>query len=177
MKKEEFLAMSLPFGLKMQSNMDKKDIVNVYGIELNEGLFHADTDEYSWYCIDLFRPILHPLSDLTKTIEHNGEKFVPIIELARTGFDVCDDFEIKTRSKEGISGCMFSDSDGIRSVFAYHYDRKSFGAHLCDDGAFITVYNQFIMFQKLIELHFDLAGLIDKSEAIDVNSLEINPYK
>ena len=30
---------------------------------------------------------------------------------------------------------------------------------------------------KLIKLHFDVAGLIEKGEAIDVNSLEINPYK
>lgn len=28
--------------------------------------------------IDGFKPIYHPLSDLTKEIEHNGEKFVPI---------------------------------------------------------------------------------------------------
>ena len=28
-----------------------------------------------------FKPILRPLSDLTKEIEHNGEKFIPINEL------------------------------------------------------------------------------------------------
>jgi hypothetical protein len=179
MEKEEFLAMSLPYGLKGiikgKENVCGSFIYKLYScnsetnvVEL-VGETNLKTDE--------FKPVLHKLSDLTKEIEHNGEKFVPIIELARTGFDVCDDFEIKTRSKEGISGCMFSDSDGIMSVFAYHYDRESFGAHLCDDGSFITVYNQFIMFQKLIELHFDLAGLIDKGKAIDVNTLKINPYK
>ena len=31
--------------------------------------------------------------------------------------------------------------------------------------------------QKLIEWKFDIAGLIDKGEAIDVNTLEVNPYK
>jgi len=30
---------------------------------------------------------------------------------------------------------------------------------------------------KLIEWHFDIAGLIEKGEAIDVNALETNPYK
>ena len=30
---------------------------------------------------------------------------------------------------------------------------------------------------KLIEWHFDIAGLIEKGEAIDVNTLEINLYK
>jgi len=36
----------------------------------------------SWLFPD-FYPILHPLSDLTKEIEHNGERFVPLIELAK----------------------------------------------------------------------------------------------
>ena len=31
--------------------------------------------------------------------------------------------------------------------------------------------------QKLIEWHFDIAGLIEKGEAIDINTLEENPYK
>lgn len=35
----------------------------------------------------------------------------------------------------------------------------------------------FFFIQKLIELHFDIARLIDKGEAIDVNTLETNPYK
>lgn len=30
---------------------------------------------------------------------------------------------------------------------------------------------------KLIEWHFDIAGLIEKGEAIDVNTLPENPYK
>ena len=30
---------------------------------------------------------------------------------------------------------------------------------------------------KLVEWHFDIADLISKGEAIDVNTLEINPYK
>jgi len=36
--------------------------------------------EDMYYC-DIF-PILRPLSDLTKEIEVNGEKFVPIVELS-----------------------------------------------------------------------------------------------
>lgn len=33
--------------------------------------------EHIW----MFKPILRPLSDLTKEIEHNGERFVPIVKL------------------------------------------------------------------------------------------------
>lgn len=149
MKKEEFLAMSLPFGLKMQSNINKKDIVNVYGIELNEGLFHADTDEYSWYCIDMFKPILHPLSDLTKTIEHNGEKFVL--------FDFIENI--------GIDSCSLGVND---SGIKIHLDD-------CDWIYAIDILNNINL--TLIEFHFDVDNLIEKNEAIDVNILEINPYK
>lgn len=39
--------------------------------------------------IDRFKPILHPLSDLNKEIEHNGERFVPLRRLLeRRGFDL-----------------------------------------------------------------------------------------
>ena len=30
---------------------------------------------------------------------------------------------------------------------------------------------------RLVEEHFDIVGLIERGEAIDVNTLEINPYK
>jgi hypothetical protein len=40
-----------------------------------------------------------------------------------------------------------------------------------------TGWIRFKEVQKLIEWHFDLAGLIEKGEAIDVNTLEPNPYK
>lgn len=30
---------------------------------------------------------------------------------------------------------------------------------------------------KLIEWHFDIAELIEKDEAIDINALDVNPYK
>lgn len=29
----------------------------------------------------------------------------------------------------------------------------------------------------LIKHHFDIAGLIEKGQAIDVNTLKVNPYK
>ena len=37
--------------------------------------------------------------------------------------------------------------------------------------------NQLTAFQKLIEWHFDLFDGIKNKEAIDVNTLDINPYK
>lgn len=30
---------------------------------------------------------------------------------------------------------------------------------------------------EMIKWHFDIAGLIEKGQAVDVNSLKFNPYK
>ena len=35
----------------------------------------------------------------------------------------------------------------------------------------------FFIMQFLVENHFDIAYLIPKEEAIDVNTLDVNPYK
>lgn len=37
--------------------------------------------------IEEIKPILRPLSDLTKEIEHNGERFVPVVNLGWNSYD------------------------------------------------------------------------------------------
>lgn len=85
------LAHYLPFGFKVLRAYNKEimllnGISAPYTIEAVE-LYNYENcallafgggkiDEY-----DDFKPILRPLSDLTKEIEHNGEKFVPYIKL------------------------------------------------------------------------------------------------
>jgi hypothetical protein len=64
------LAGYLPFGLKILNGWgDIKTLTVFYLNDENNGVFFG------------IKPILHPLSDLTKEIEVNGEKFVPISEL------------------------------------------------------------------------------------------------
>jgi hypothetical protein len=43
--------------------------------------------------------------------------------------------------------------------------------------SFMPMDNQLGLFQKLTEWHFDIADLILKGEAVDVNTLPENPYK
>ena len=95
------------------------------------------------------KPILRPLSDLTKEIEHNGERFVPIDvlnELLET-----NSIEIEMRG----SGVYFTNVG--RSVL--------FSLEEIND---IT--------QKLLEWKFDVFNRIG-IDAIDVNTLQTNPYK
>lgn len=120
-----------------------------------------------------YKPILRPFSDLTKEIEINGEKFIPIVELAK----ICDesfqhDKDVKTKGK--IHGCKYLDKNDIVNVLAYHEDIMTFGLH--SNGSlgkqFHVAPNQYTMFQKLFEWHFDVFGLIEKGLAIDINSLK-----
>ena len=45
------------------------------------------------------------------------------------------------------------------------------------NGGFNLKTSPFYVIEILVKNHFDIAGLIEKGEAIDVNKLEENPYK
>lgn len=120
MTKQEFLAISLPHGFRYMY------------LNGTFGLFDSNCYEKALKFNANYRIILHPLSDLTKEIEHNGEKFVPEENLL--------DSEMILRNVD--------------------YRMLRFGD-----------------IERLISWHFDIVGLIDKGEAIDVNTLSKNPYK
>lgn len=151
MKKEEFLAMSLMHRLKINviyhnGSNDSK----------NTNLIAKDLDGECEYEVI---PILRPLSDLTKPIDHNGEKFVPI---------------------ERILGLGKKDGDAS-SPWNYKI--------LINDNNLIRI--ELVRSQQTLELNFrDLSlkhamllidwhfNLMDESEEfINVNDLDMNPYK
>lgn len=150
MKKEEFLAFSLPYELKFK-NTFRNSINLLTGIKSNDNDSNYEGGVYSHGCYMSWincTPILHPISDLTKEIEHNGKKFIPNIKLENE-FDI-EDFDIHLE---------------------YLVSRE-------DDGnVYISIEKQLNIVLKLIEWHFDIAGLIERNEAIDVNTLENNPYR
>ena len=94
-------------------------------------------------CISHIKPILRPLSDLTKEIEVNGEKFVPN--------DLLD-----------VDSCGVWINDANNQVMISQIDCHSIYA--------IDIYNNII--QKLLEWHFDIFWLIPNGLAIDINTLK-----
>ena len=133
MNKQQFMAMSLPYGLKyiVNNQFGDKEIVEIDTIS-NEIIGGA-----SRY-FNKYKSILYPLSNLTKEIEHNGEKFIPTIIISK----------------------IMSNGDWLL---------------ICSK---VNINNlPYYIVEKLIEWHFDIAGLIEKGEAIDVNTLPKNPYK
>jgi hypothetical protein len=137
MTKQEFMAFSLPYGLKCKE------------LGLNE-IFTLNPKLYSLIELlnwsNAYQPLLRPLSDLNKPIEHKGEKFIPLHKLLEVS-----NFDLSKMSEREITGYM-----GMLST--------PYLINICD----LPLYLQW---------HFDLFGGIESGEAIDVNTLEINPYK
>lgn len=139
------LAPYLPYGLKLQYVV--RGVVQSTGIM--RSISHNDFEthptrvninyqgeEHIW----MFRPILRPLSDLTKEIEHNGEKFVPIEKCGYCSLEDCT-----------------NESGEIEEITSSH----------------ILGFMPFNYFDKLLEWHFDVFGLIPNGLAIDINTLEV----
>lgn len=170
MTKQEFMAMSLPYGLKVSTI---KSVEYVKKFCLYDTRFFRLEFEISENSNDFRKsyPILRPLSDLTKEIKHKGEKLVPIIELAKIEglffIEISTEYYGVFAENKRIS---FLFRDGIFQKGRINYQEDAW----IED---VQIEKQFDLFLKLIEWHFDIAGLIEKGEAIDINTLPENPYK
>jgi len=157
MNKQQFMEFSLSSGLKIYMENLDGTIALPWKLTYESIRFAIDNGNM---------PILHPLSDRTKEIEHNGEKFVPIVELAR----------IATNSN--YEDWRVVDNMAVHSDDLYNFSiapncdmmlKKTFGWKDFD-----ICSSQMLLFQKLIEWHFNL---MDKSEPFIPVTEEFNPYK
>jgi hypothetical protein len=55
----------LPYDVKMYDKRTAK-IFPVVGIEMKNRLYHSSGSDNDWWCINDFKPILRPLSDLCR---------------------------------------------------------------------------------------------------------------
>lgn len=77
------LAAYLPYGLKIQGQTHG-EIQEMTG--LNSGVVMINHNTKGWAIFFDIKPILRPLSDIEKQIDHNGEKFVPMERLTNMAF-------------------------------------------------------------------------------------------
>ncbi len=98
-----------------------------------------------WWDIEDVFPILHPLSSIAKEIEVNGERFVPYKRLLES-----NNFNLEVMSEEDLQS------------YAEHYEGECASILMLHEA------------QQLYSWGFDLDGLIDSKEAVDVNSLKGN---
>ena len=161
----------LPYRLRFR-HIDKEELGGAFSQEaiLETLSKECATFENSFYspCDKFFddenveiKPILRPLSDLTKEIEINGFKFIPLIKLAKKYADSSGyNYDIKIfRNK-----CFcFSKSSEVEFYFT-GVDFKFHGK---------VVSNQLNLFEKLYEWHFDVYDLIHNGLAININKLKL----
>ena len=143
------LSAYLPYGLKVKWGADTANLVGLVrdAVILN-GEFWMSSQKTS---IDNIKPILRPLSDLTKEIEVNGEKFVPSKEFEKLYLNDC---------KWGNNSIGF----GI-------IGKSGFMTNLCFMNNEIIGECPLAIYELLIKWHFDIFGLLDANLAIDINSL------
>ena len=116
------------------------------------------------------KPILRPLSDLTKEIEHNGEKIMPILELAK----VSDNYFKWEFNNESLfhKSVFCKHENGWTYRFSINTNGKKFySINTTFDGIFTQTNDPHLVMIKLFEMHFDVFGLIDAGLAIDINTL------
>lgn len=134
MNKIEYMAMSLPYGISVQAK-------DGYIHRLKAmGMISKECNISGTLKFDTVKPILRPLSDLTKEIFVDGYAFIPI-----------EWFKDKSETM------LFEDSH-LREIIIKKYDYPLLSC------SYRTI-------RKLVEWHFDIAGLIEKEEAIDYHTL------
>jgi hypothetical protein len=144
------LAPYLPYGLKIHLfGTYEKDICTLSGIDENFELQLKECGE--WYIEhDSMKPILRPLSGLTKEIEVNGEKFVPNDILNK---------RFRPMSMDLVP-YRWLDGDFELDIQTENYSQT------------INLFDGFLIVQQLFEWHFDVFGLIENNLAIDINTIE-----
>lgn len=163
------LAPYLPYGLKgwaySEIRFNNLSYIDVGEFSLSIGNV-SDMLDQSLFCG--CKPILRPLSDLTKEIEVNGERFIPILDLAK--LHQSDFRSMNPYSTNHCHAC----TNGSLHRFGYNINKKSFFLYFDgEEDGFCGLSNQIEMFQKLFEWHFDVFGLIKENLAIDINTLKI----
>lgn len=131
-----------------------------FNVSNNEFLIHDNIDgSIEDYSVNLLKPILRPLSDLTKEIEANGEKFVPIERLldieTKHNWSSSDYLESVSGQNEWWVKLKGKDSSYI---FGYNSIMGFYMMNQFSEKQFVK--NQIELFQKLLEWHFDIHGLI-----------------
>lgn len=167
--KIEELAPYLPYELFVYSLVHKRAdlIIGMDKSHLGTHRVYLKTNEIVYYLDALrnIKPILRPMN-LTTPIKIDGVEVVPIVELAKIAFPDYDNLDLE--EEEGY--CSFG-------IFDFAYE-KSINAFACSEYTEpCDVPNQLSLFQWLFKNKFDVLNLIGQNLAVDVNTLETNPYE
>lgn len=165
------LAPYLPYGLKLTKDYWGKIGELVPFIKQD---FKGLQIELDYAITTQCKPILRPLSDLTKKVEINGEFFVPIMEL----FKMIDEADYIDATCDGVdfNRIRYQIDDEWNHVLVFDEALEFFvydtSLGLLYDFGYLSVGNTFELLSQLHEWHFDMFDLIPNNLAIDINSIK-----
>lgn len=165
----EHIAPYLPYGLKCQvTDKGELKIATLNAIYTDNTYVFSDIIESEQGFEDI-KPILRPLSDLTKEIEHNGERFVPIVELFQLSYQ--DIYEHRFNGDTTILSSKYLAAQFQEDGWSYGFTVElPTQFQMTANGDQLTISN-FDLYQKLFQWHFDTQGLIDSGLAININEI------
>jgi hypothetical protein len=137
------LAPYLPYELKIL-NGKEYDIVNGIDNKTVISLFRGHLENFT--TIENVKPILRPLSDLSKVINIDGDSFIPIYLLKNIRYE-------------------------FESDLSFGFDPQSDGYTCHCSSQYLEFSEYYEINSKLFEWHFDVFGLIETGLAIDINTL------
>tara|TARA_R110000822_G_scaffold185428_1_gene324573 strand:- start:75 stop:497 length:423 start_codon:yes stop_codon:yes gene_type:complete len=133
------LAPYLPYGLKIKTNNQIR-VMSVAVLTTTENSISNII-----YGVG-HKPILRPLSDLTKEINIDGDYFIPIYLLKNIRYE-------------------------FESDLSFGFDPQSDGYTCHCSSQYLEFSEYYEINSKLFEWHFDVFGLIEKGLAIDINTI------
>ena len=165
------LAGYLPYGLKAQDLRTKEvRIVTLLHFTYDNETVGHNHLIYEGLMLSKHLPILFPLSDLTKEIEVNGEKFVPMKKLARIMHPNEEFHFLETSFARNVQSVKYKYHVGRNTVcdtINIYTEELNQGSKYC----FNIMNTDLWIAQKLYEWHFDIHNLIENNLAIDINTL------
>jgi hypothetical protein len=128
---------------------------------------------------DRVKPLFFPLSCMVEEIEHNGQRFVPIIELARLaildpwkgGLEVID-VDFQSEDFEALCWVKVWDFEWefTYSIHGFSLTKIEVKSKTNVFENMVSPLNQHVLWQKLAEWRIDFQGLIGQGLAL--NKLE-----
>lgn len=138
---------------------------------------HKQAISYEDFTCD-YSLLLYSNAALTKEITHKGETFCPIVVIGKKlGFNL-EPYDLVGETRYGWDEQLMDDVQGYE--FTFDEKLKTFGVYYdCkeDNSSPIYTYGGYDEIKMLLSWHFDLEGLIDAGIAIDVETINENPYK
>lgn len=147
LSEEGILNLDCEYGTPYQARKPMKIIeviIQKNGFEIE---IHSEETNWGVGFIELseIKPILHPLTDLNKMITYKGVSFIPVDEFfVLLGGGVSNDEKSISKWKQEFVDNILYSTIGVMPYF---------------------------VFNKLIEWHFDVFGLLANDLAIDINTL------